>query len=105
MPDPAQENPLVATYLIQNFLWWIEYTGIDGYHIDTYAYSDPQFLMNWGQAILDEYPQLGMFGETWMQEAEGVAQQAFWTRNVFPPVSSYTSKRRCSFLTASRTLL
>ena len=91
MPDPAQENPLVATYLIQNFLWWVEYTGVDGYRVDTYTYSDPTFLMNWGKAILDEYPQLGMFGETWMQEAEGVAQQAFWTRNVFPPVNGFKS--------------
>ena len=32
-----------------------------------------------------------MFGETWMQEAEGVAQQAFWTRNVFPPVNGFKS--------------
>lgn len=91
MPDPAQENPLVATYLIQNFLWWVEYTGLDGYRIDTYPYSDPAFLMQWGQAILAEYPQLGMFGETWMQEAEGVAQQAFWTSNVFPPVNGFKS--------------
>ncbi|TYZ07888.1 glycoside hydrolase family 13 protein [Hymenobacter lutimineralis] len=91
MPDLAQENPLVATYLIQNFLWWVEYTGLDGYRVDTYTYSDPGFLMQWGQAILAEYPQLGMFGETWMQETEGVAQQAFWTRNVFPPVGGFKS--------------
>ncbi|TGE15964.1 glycoside hydrolase family 13 protein [Hymenobacter elongatus] len=91
MPDPAQENPLVATYLIQNFLWWVEYTGVDGYRVDTYTYSDPTFLMNWGKAILDEYPQLGMFGETWMQQGEGVAQQAFWTRNVFPPINGFKS--------------
>src|SRR6476661_517298 len=91
MPDPAQENPLVATYLIQNFLWWVELTGIDGYRVDTYTYSDPKFLMDWGRAVLDEYPRLGMFGETWMQPAEGVAQQAFWVRNVFPPVNGFKS--------------
>ena len=91
MPDPAQENPLVATYLIQNFLWWVEYTGLDGYRIDTYTYSDPQFLMAWGKAILDEYPQLGMFGETWLQPAEGVAQQAYWVRNILPPVNGFKS--------------
>lgn len=91
MPDPAQENPLVATYLIQNFIWWVEYTGLDGYRIDTYPYSNPQFLMNWGKAVLDEYPQLGMFGETWVQNAEGVAQQAFWSRNGFPAVNGFKS--------------
>ncbi|MGY2130669.1 glycoside hydrolase family 13 protein [Hymenobacter sp. HD11105] len=91
MPDPAQENPLVATYLIQNFLWWVEYTGLDGYRIDTYPYSEPGFLMKWGKAIQDEYPQLGMFGETWVQYAEGVSQQAFWSRNAFPPVNGFKS--------------
>lgn len=91
MPDLAQENTLVATYLIQNFLWWVEYTGLDGYRVDTYPYSDPTFLMHWGKAILDEYPRLGMFGETWLQEAEGVAQQAFWTRNIFPPINGFKS--------------
>ncbi|PJJ52887.1 glycosidase [Hymenobacter chitinivorans DSM 11115] len=91
MPDLAQENPLVTNYLIQNFIWWVEYTGLDGYRIDTYPYSDPKFLMDWGKALLDEYPQLGMFGETWMQQAEGVAQQAYWTSNVFPPVDGFKS--------------
>jgi glycosidase len=31
-----QENPLVAKYLIQTTLWWVEYAGIDGIRMDTY---------------------------------------------------------------------
>ena len=27
MPDVNQDNPLVATYMIQNFLWWVETLG------------------------------------------------------------------------------
>lgn len=88
MPDLNQSNPLVATYLIQNFLWWVEYTGLDGYRIDTYSYSAPEFLMQWGAAILAEYPQLGMFGETWVQ---GVAQQAYFARNILPPINGFKS--------------
>jgi neopullulanase len=88
MPDPDQANPQVATYLIQNFLWWVEYTGLDGYRIDTYSYSDRDFLMKWGEAVLGEYPQLGMFGETWVQ---GTAQQAYFARNILPVVDGFKS--------------
>ncbi|MBC6612962.1 glycoside hydrolase family 13 protein [Hymenobacter sp. BT507] len=88
MPDVNQSNPLVATYIIQNFLWWLEYTGLDSYRIDTYPYSDPQFLMAWNKALLDEYPQLGMFGEAWVGST---AQQAFFAQNIFEPVDGFKS--------------
>ena len=88
MPDVNQSNPLVATYLIQNFLWWVESTGLDGYRIDTYPYSDPMFLMAWGKAIADEYPKLALFGEAW----EGTeAEQAFFAQNILPPVDGFKS--------------
>ncbi|WP_151086151.1 alpha-amylase family glycosyl hydrolase [Hymenobacter baengnokdamensis] len=88
MPDVNQSNPLVATYLIQNFLWWVESTGLDGYRIDTYPYSEPQFLMAWGKAMADEYPKLSMFGEAW----EGTeAEQAFFAQNILPPVNGFKS--------------
>ncbi|OGX92104.1 alpha-amylase family glycosyl hydrolase [Hymenobacter coccineus] len=88
MPDVNQSNPLVATYLIQNFLWWVESTGLDGYRIDTYPYSEPQFLMAWGKAIADEYPKLALFGEAW----EGTeAEQAFFAQSIFPAVNGFKS--------------
>ncbi|TDN38979.1 alpha-amylase [Hymenobacter sp. UV11] len=88
MPDVNQSNPLVATYLIQNFLWWVESTGLDGYRIDTYPYSEPKFLMDWGKAIGEEYPKLALFGEAW----EGTeAEQAFFAQNIFPPVNGFKS--------------
>jgi glycosidase len=88
MPDVNQGNPLVSTYLIQNFLWWVESTGLDGYRIDTYPYSEPNFLMAWGKAIQEEYPKLAMFGEAW----EGTeAEQAFFAQNIFPPVNGFKS--------------
>ncbi|WP_345234602.1 glycoside hydrolase family 13 protein [Hymenobacter saemangeumensis] len=88
MPDLNQSNPLVATYLIQNFLWWVEYTGLDAYRVDTYTYSEPRFLMQWGEAITSEYPKLGQFAETWVQ---GTAQQAFFAKNILPPVDGFKS--------------
>ena len=88
MPDVNQANPQVATYLIQNFLWWVESTGLDGYRIDTYPYSDPQFLMAWGRAIMEEYPKLTLYGEAW----EGsTAEQAFYAQNIMQPVAGFKS--------------
>jgi glycosidase len=88
MPDLNQSNPLVATYIIQNFIWWVEYTGLDAYRIDTYTYSEPKFLMRFGEELSAQYPKLSMFGETWVQ---GTAQQAFFARNILPPVNGFKS--------------
>jgi glycosidase len=65
MPDLNQTNPLVATYLIQNNIWWIEYARLSGLRIDTYGYSDGAFLTEYTRRIMDEYPNLNMVGEEW----------------------------------------
>ena len=44
MPDLNQRQPLVATYLTQMSLWWIESAGLAGVRTDTYSYSDKDFL-------------------------------------------------------------
>lgn len=88
MNDVNQSNPLVATYMIQNFIWWIESTGLDAYRIDTYPYSNPQFLMAFGRAINEQYPNFFMTGENWVGT---VAEQAFYTQNIFPPVDGFKS--------------
>lgn len=63
MPDLNQRNPLVARYLIQNTLWWIEYADLSGVRQDTYSYSDPEFLARWCNAVMAEYPQFNIVGE------------------------------------------
>ncbi len=65
MPDVNQRDPFVATYLIQNSIWWMEYTGLDGYREDTYPYPDQAFLADWAAAILKEYPKSNIVGEIW----------------------------------------
>ncbi|MGZ8292641.1 MAG: glycoside hydrolase family 13 protein [Telluria sp.] len=65
MPDMNQTNPLVANYLIQNNIWWIEYAGLSGLRIDTYGYSDYGFLTEYTRRLMDEYPKLNMVGEEW----------------------------------------
>ena len=68
MPDLNQRNPFVAKYLIQNMLWWIEYTGLDGIREDTYPYSDQKFLAEWNNTILSEYPEFNITGEVWIED-------------------------------------
>ncbi|MBA2250809.1 MAG: glycoside hydrolase family 13 protein [Chitinophagaceae bacterium] len=80
MPDLNQRNPYVANYLIQHAIWTTENFGIDGWRIDTYAYCDRDFMNKCNQALLDEYPQIGIFAETWVH---GIVNQSFFTRNIF----------------------
>jgi glycosidase len=65
MPDLNQRNPMLANYLVQNNIWWIEYAGLSGFRVDTYPYSDPSFLTKWSKRIIDEYPNFNMVGEEW----------------------------------------
>ncbi len=65
MPDLNQRNPFLKNYLVQNTLWWIEYTGIDGIREDTYPYNDQRYLSEWAEAILTEYPSFNIVGEIW----------------------------------------
>ena len=54
MPDLNQKNPLLADYLIQNAIWWIEYVGLSGIRQDTYPYADKHFMSQWTRRIMDE---------------------------------------------------
>jgi glycosidase len=78
MPDVNQKNPFFATFLIQHAIWSTEEYGLDGWRIDTYAYNDLEFMNRCNKALLDEYPKLHMFGETWVH---GVLNQAYFTQN------------------------
>ena len=65
MPDLNQRNPLLATYLIQNSIWWIETLDLGGIRQDTYPYPNKQFMSDWAGAIMDEYPNFSIVGEEW----------------------------------------
>jgi glycosidase len=78
MPDIDQKNPFFATFLIQHAIWTTEEYGLDGWRIDTYAYNDLDFMNRCNKALLDEYPKLHLFGETWVH---GVVNQAYFTEN------------------------
>ncbi|WP_144208361.1 glycoside hydrolase family 13 protein [Shewanella donghaensis] len=65
MPDMNQNDVLMANYLIQNSIWWVEYAGLSGIREDTYSYADKAFLTKWSKAIMDEYPNFNIVGEEW----------------------------------------
>ncbi len=77
MPDLNQRQPLLATYLVQNAIWWIEYAGLSGIRADTYPYSDKAFLARWSGAIMAEYPKLSIVGE---EMTDHPAMVAYWLR-------------------------
>jgi len=76
MPDLDQQNPYVRNYLTQNHIWWIEYAGIDGLRLDTYPYNDPAYMADWALKLKAEFPNLSIFGETFVS---GVPNQAYFT--------------------------
>ncbi|HKK25255.1 MAG TPA: glycoside hydrolase family 13 protein [Gracilimonas sp.] len=75
MPDLNQDNELLADYLIQNTLWWIEYSGIDGIRMDTYVYPDRHYMARWAKEVLAVFPDFNIVGEAWV---ENVPAEAYW---------------------------
>ena len=87
MPDLNQKNKLLATYLIQNAIWWIEYADIDGIRMDTYPYPDKDFMSDWTCAVMAEYPDFNIVGEEW---SENPAIVAHWLKGKVNP-NGYSS--------------
>ena len=63
LPDLAQENPLVAQYLLQNALWWTESGGLDGFRIDTFPYVPRAFWAYYHAGLFSNYPHFFTVGE------------------------------------------
>ena len=63
LPDLNQNDPETARYLIQNTLWWIGRTGIDGIREDTLPYVPRKFWSQWMAAIKRSYPNFRVVGE------------------------------------------
>ena len=80
MPDINQNNSFAANFLIQHAIWSVEEFGIDAWRIDTYIYNDLPFMNRCNTALINEFPKLTMFGETWVH---GVTNQAYFVQNNF----------------------
>lgn len=77
MPDLNQRNPHLMKYLIQNSIWWIESSKINGIRMDTYPYADLAGMADWAKAIMNEYPNFNIVGECWYGNEAG---SAFWQK-------------------------
>lgn len=65
LPDLDQSNPEVSSYFIENALWWIEETGIDGFRLDTVRHVPHTFWQSFSKAIKEKYPDFFLMGEVW----------------------------------------
>ena len=86
MPDLNQRNPHLMTYLIQNSIWWIETTKINGIRMDTYPYADMAAMARWNEAVFREYPNFNIVGESWLHSEASIAYMQ--SGNKFNPIDT-----------------
>lgn len=70
LPDLDQTNPEVTKYFIDNALWWIEETGIDGFRLDTMRHVSHEFWQVFSEAIKTDHPDFFLLGEVWDENAK-----------------------------------
>ena len=63
LPDLNQHDAELSRYLIQNTLWWIGTTGLDGIRMDTWQYVPNSFWRDWNRALKREFPNFRVVGE------------------------------------------
>ena len=78
MPDLNQRNRHVARYLIQNSIWWIEYSGLNGIRQDTHPYANFDMMADWCAEVTAEYPDFNIVGETWYSNSVAIA---YWQKD------------------------
>jgi len=76
LPDMNQDEPEVERYEIQNSLWWIGITGIDGVRQDTIQYMPRPFIRSLSVAMHRQFSKMWMVGEVF--ERTEPAQTAFF---------------------------
>jgi len=87
MADLNLKNELMLNYLIQNSIWWIEFSGLDGIRQDTYPYPDKDGMAKWAQRIALEYPHFNIVGEAWIGQA---SKLCYWQKD-FPNKDGFNS--------------
>ncbi len=95
LPDLNQKNAFVANFLIQHALWSVETFGVDAWRIDTYIYNDLEFMNRCNKALLDEYPNIHIFGES---AVNTVVSLAYFTKNNFNTSFKSNLPGSCDFV-------
>ncbi len=73
LPDLNQDDPDCRRYLIQNALWWVGITGVDGIRQDTLPYVPRTFWRDWSAALKRQHPRLTLLGEMFDGDAAKVS--------------------------------
>lgn len=74
LPDLNQDNPEVKKYFIDNALWWIKETNIDGFRLDTVKHVPKSFWSEFSSAIKEKYPNFFLLGEVWSENPRYLEQ-------------------------------
>ena len=99
IPRLNQKDPHLKKYLIQNCLWWVETSGVDGIRIDYTAYNDKEFLHELTSILHKEFPELTIISDVetiypcqvdyWVQKNEHPQHfSAYFTNSADYPVST-----------------
>ena len=75
MADMNLDNPYLLRYFQQWAIWWIEYSDLDGFRVDTYPYNEKMPMSEWCKAVMEEYPNFNIVGEVW---TSSIPQLAYW---------------------------
>lgn len=65
LPDLAVEKPEVGQYLLDNALFWVAATGVDGFRLDTVRHVPKDYWQRYVAAIKARYPDFFFLGEVW----------------------------------------
>lgn len=72
LPDLDQTNPDVETFFLENALWWIEETGIDGFRLDTVRHVPESFWTVFSSTIKETHPDFFLLGEVWDENTKNL---------------------------------
>ena len=75
MADMNLDNPYLLHYFKQWAVWWVEYSDLDGFRVDTYPYNEKGPMSEWCKAVMAEYPSFNIVGEVW---TSSIPQLAYW---------------------------
>ena len=75
MADMNLDNPFLLNYFKQWAVWWVEYSDLDGFRVDTYPYNEKGPMSEWCKAVMAEYPNFNIVGEVW---TSSIPQLAYW---------------------------
>jgi glycosidase len=73
LPDLNQDDAECSRYLIQNAVWWMAATGLDGIRQDTLPYTGRKFWADWNQTLQKEFPKFTAVGEVFDPRPEVTA--------------------------------